>query len=339
MRNSSIKRSIIKISFLTLVLIIMVIVSFGQWPKPTISPMMVQGAKPTATPAIVYPYPAPENSANTITEATSEGLAPGRSDIAYPAPATLDSQPMTVFAYPAPGATPQGDVNYIKKLYLPVVTSGPATYNRLAAAQYADNWTHGRNLMFPDYGNEGGPPYLPCNDCTNFVSQALWYGGMPLIPGDWDRESTNERYWWTKFCPSGGCDTNPTWRLTDMLFSHVSYYWNWDVNSRKYQVLYGVSLDDLSSYLEQGDFILMKDPFIQESESYYTHARFIVGMGYIDRMDLEPGDEAEEGRYALLADQHCTDRYHVAYDYLLHRTNNGIPYDVIGIHVLADNIQ
>ena len=46
-------------------------------------------------------------------------------------------------------------------------------YNREKALEYAHKWVFSRNPNFYNFDNIGG-------DCTNFVSQCLYAGGMPM---------------------------------------------------------------------------------------------------------------------------------------------------------------
>jgi cell wall-associated NlpC family hydrolase len=52
-------------------------------------------------------------------------------------------------------------------------TSAATTYNRAAAIQYADTYWSTYNSAYPSFATKGG-------DCTNFVSQALYAGGVPM---------------------------------------------------------------------------------------------------------------------------------------------------------------
>jgi cell wall-associated NlpC family hydrolase len=51
--------------------------------------------------------------------------------------------------------------------------SAATTYNRAAAVQYADTYWNNYNSAYPSFATKGG-------DCTNFVSQALYAGGVPM---------------------------------------------------------------------------------------------------------------------------------------------------------------
>ncbi|MGL4336404.1 MAG: amidase domain-containing protein [Turicibacter sp.] len=50
---------------------------------------------------------------------------------------------------------------------------GMNEYNRKEAVSYAKKWALGRNRQFHDYENYGG-------DCTNFISQCIFSGGIPF---------------------------------------------------------------------------------------------------------------------------------------------------------------
>jgi hypothetical protein len=61
------------------------------------------------------------------------------------------------------------------------------SFNRVAAAQYAQIWAVRRNPNFPDFSSSGGG-----GDCTNFVSQVMLAGGWTMIEGG-KRDSGS---WW-----------------------------------------------------------------------------------------------------------------------------------------------
>lgn len=57
----------------------------------------------------------------------------------------------------------------------------------LAAIDYAHTWALGRNPAYRDFGD---------NDCTNFVSQCVFAGGMPMVEPKWAYSSfTQSRSW------------------------------------------------------------------------------------------------------------------------------------------------
>jgi len=60
--------------------------------------------------------------------------------------------------------------------------SAAVAYDRASAATYADTYWQSYNPAWPSFAKKGG-------DCTNFVSQALYAGGIavrpsPLYAGD-----------------------------------------------------------------------------------------------------------------------------------------------------------
>ena len=62
-------------------------------------------------------------------------------------------------------------------------------YDRTAAVAYAEKWANARNPAYADFSNMGG-------DCTNFISQCLVAGGMPMNisnPFGWYYQSHSRR--------------------------------------------------------------------------------------------------------------------------------------------------
>lgn len=55
------------------------------------------------------------------------------------------------------------------------LASAASAYNGAAAAAYADTYWQTYNPAWPSFANSGG-------DCTNFVSQALYAGGISMRP-------------------------------------------------------------------------------------------------------------------------------------------------------------
>jgi hypothetical protein len=65
-----------------------------------------------------------------------------------------------------------------------VTGAGPvAAYNGASAAWYADVYARGYNSAYPEFST----------DCTNFVSQAVHYGGFSMVGGS---SSTSDTQWW-----------------------------------------------------------------------------------------------------------------------------------------------
>ena len=63
-------------------------------------------------------------------------------------------------------------------------------YDGTAAASYAVTWAKDRNPMWPS-----GAPAFKGGDCSNFVSQALYAGGWPMI---WSGDAPHLEWWCTE---------------------------------------------------------------------------------------------------------------------------------------------
>jgi hypothetical protein len=209
-------------------------------------------------------------------------------------------------------------------------TSTPANnyvYHRETAVSYADLWAHDRNSVFPNYGTSCG-----CNDCTNYISQAIYNGGYPLRYGDWN--SSDEFQWWYR-----ADDNNPstdenskTWSAADWLKSYVEHY-----DDEYYEFV--VNPDP--PIPQGGDFILLDlrnnvVPAILVPDGLPDHGRFLVGYGLTstDQRDYTDGcggnNDIPVSEFTLVANQHCTDRWHVKWDYNIDFDRYGVWY----IHII-----
>ena len=173
-----------------------------------------------------------------------------------------------------------------------------ASYDRSAAVRYADDWAHGRNSNYPNFGSGCG-----CNDCTNFTSQILEAGGYPLHTGDYDENDLTE--WWYRREWYGGFTNSKTWSASDWFNSFVAQYpGDFKVNEVH------------ASELSRGDIIVMD----LDGDGIPNHTRAVVGHGYTstDQRDYTDGcgnnRTIPDRRHTLLVNQHCVDRWHVAWD-------------------------
>jgi hypothetical protein len=207
-------------------------------------------------------------------------------------------------------ATPTDEVPPPGSGWTPEPPEAGIHYNRGKAAIYANTWAHGRNSAYPNYGSQCG-----CDsDCTNYVSQILHEGGMPLDPansGNW-WPYNNAQWWYGYYCMPWGCVENSnTWSATDWLRDYANNY------PAKFQYRTSpVSPGNLS----KGDFFLMDLDY----DNIPDHARIIVGGGYTstNQADYTMDGCTQNGTYpiparkwALLVNQHCVDRWHVAWNY------------------------
>ena len=102
-------------------------------------------------------------------------------------------------------------------------------YSRQKAIDYAYNWWNKRNPQFLNFDNYGG-------DCTNFVSQCLFFGGIQMnySPNGWFYTNSNSRA--------------PAWTSVDNFF-------NFAINNK---TSFGVKAKQTSiSNVEVGDVVQM----------------------------------------------------------------------------------
>jgi len=76
-------------------------------------------------------------------------------------------------------------------------------YDRKKAVEYAHAWAHGRNPAYLSFNGIGG-------DCTNFVSQCLYAGGMKM-------NYTPTMGWYYR----SGNDRTPSWTGVQYLFNFI----------------------------------------------------------------------------------------------------------------------
>ena len=89
------------------------------------------------------------------------------------------------------------------------VLSPALAYNGPAAASYADQFAPTFNGSFPRFND----------DCTNFVSQAVNYGGYSMHPTPNDQSTSNDAYWFVLY-PGYLAAYSHSWAV-------VQDYWYW----------------------------------------------------------------------------------------------------------------
>lgn len=171
------------------------------------------------------------------------------------------------------------------------IFNSAAAYNRSDAVYYADLYWNSHNYYYPSYEP---------NDCTNFVSQVLSYGGLSYIWGS--GVPTDYKTWWYDWTTGGNSNS---WSAANTMDQHAWYYGN------RYEFF------SSAGYLNGGDFILMD--LVNDGVTSYTHAR--VGVGWLY--------DANYGTYVYDTDQHSTSRYHVKWD--LYWDPNTQPHEFVAV--------
>jgi hypothetical protein len=152
-------------------------------------------------------------------------------------------------------------------------------YNGAAAAAYADTYWNNYNSAWPSFANSGG-------DCTNFVSQALFAGGitMRLSPPNsgnaaWYMVKSKQRHW-SYAVPWVNAQANSIFALQHLPgVTQVASY---------YGVAPGQMVADNAT---QGDIVL----YDFNNDGVYDHEAIVV---------------ANDGTSWDLVDAHTNNRYH-----------------------------
>ena len=114
-------------------------------------------------------------------------------------------------------------ISVLLPTFFPTQTVNAAwrNYNRTEAVQYAKKWSNvspyknGYNPSWGNFSSMGG-------DCTNFVSQVLFAGGIPE-----DKSGSYQWYWDNMKPPSDGSGRSPSrsssWAGVNELYTYIKY--------------------------------------------------------------------------------------------------------------------
>lgn len=156
----------------------------------------------------------------------------------------------------------EGSYKNLASVKQEVKSHGNASYDRHRAVWYAKK-----------YANKPNPNFAYCMnrrtftsaDCTNFVSQALWFGGLR-----YDASGNDTEGWWY----NGGCrkgKSSRSWRLVNDLIYYLV------VESRRGKF---VSIDDV----QLGDLVFYKlpDPDTLVCDDTFTLHHSTIVTGFTD---------------------------------------------------------
>ena len=130
-------------------------------------------------------------------------------------------------------------------------------YNATKAAEYAQQYAKSYNPNYPNYNNAGG-------DCTNFVSQCVYAGGMPM------RIGSTDAYWY--YNSSG---RSPSWAGADYFMRHWTKVRSSSYYGRAREVLiYSKDYilknrNTVGNSIEVGDIVQYLNP--ADSKAFHSH--------------------------------------------------------------------
>jgi len=189
-----------------------------------------------------------------------------------------------------------------------LAVSAPSTgfaasgYNGAAAAAYADTYWQTYNRAWPSFANSGG-------DCTNFVSQALYTGGIamrlsPQYSGDAAWYMVSTKHHWSYAAPWVDAQDNSIFALQHLAgVTQVASY---------YGVAPGQTVADNAT---QGDIVL----YDFNNDGVYDHEGIVV---------------ANDGTSWDLVDAHTNNRYH-AYWTLAQYNGSWATTRIVVLHIPA----
>lgn len=122
-------------------------------------------------------------------------------------------------------------------------------YDRAKAKAYIDIYWKNYNTAYPSFKQGGG-------DCTNFISQILYAGGMPWEDDGIPANHKNSKNW---YCKSGATLKDNEKRITFTWKIAASFKWHWMKRVDKHFMV-GYSdiidnIDDISNQVYVGDVV------------------------------------------------------------------------------------
>ena len=118
-------------------------------------------------------------------------------------------------------------------------------YNREKAREYARRWALSRNPLYKDYELYGG-------DCTNFTSQCIFAGGIPM-----DTVGNNELskwYWYSDY------SRVPSWTGAEAFYKYI-------IKNNESKKEFGLYAKEVNyNQLEIGDIVQL----VEDNKAYHT---------------------------------------------------------------------
>lgn len=167
-------------------------------------------------------------------------------------------------------------------------------YNPINAYIYAAKYWQTYNTNYPNWHEYGG-------DCTNFISQCLFAGGM-LKTGPTEQPSNNLNYWYSYGNKTDINKVSSSWRGANAF----KYYWTNNSKESKYFTNYNINA---YIYGKIGDFVSLINP--KTNTAYHT----MIIIGY----------STTNGEKDLICAQHSPNLFNAS---LLNKKTNFIIFKV-----------
>lgn len=184
--------------------------------------------------------------------------------------------------------------------------SAASGYNGAGAAIYADTYWQNYNPSWPSFANSGG-------DCTNFVSQAMYAGGIamrtaPTYSGNAAWYMVKARHGWSYALPWVNAQDNSIFSLQHLPgVTQVASY---------YGVAPGQTVADHAS---QGDIVL----YDWNNDGVFDHEAIVTASD---------GTNADGTTNWDLVDAHTNNRYHVYWTLAQYNTSWATTHIVV-LHI------
>ena len=197
-------------------------------------------------------------------------------------------------------------------------SSANSSYNREWAANYAETYGPNPNTKYKYFGEDGG-------DCTNFVSQCLYAGTLPMLPtnGVWGVTDKSAVENWFYIAGVAGLDW---YSVSFTSATRFNQHWG-QSNMRAFQTIEYINgdealkdIDFLTWYLKKGDVIQFK-----LSDGTFTHSMII----YDDNEICDGNHRGQSGT--------CSGKDKKELLYAQHSTNSAGNYNNGHVRALLEN--
>jgi len=175
-------------------------------------------------------------------------------------------------------------------------SSKSGSYNRYDAKDYALDWAYDRNSDYPDFSTAGGG-----GDCTNFVSQAIYHGGLSMSgSGDGCKHENNYAEWYVESGGSNFCFGNwSSWEWSTPWSTTWPFRYYHSTHTNNATTLgWTTSASTADWYLRVGDVVQIQQ---KNNQNQWRTAHTMIVTGDISN-DLLVSYHTEDERNKELSD-------------------------------------